>query len=698
MPVGGRLYMHASTRFSRATLPAALAAVVCLLALALTLSGCNSQGSSDADVPTYKLVESGKLTVASDLATPPFEYADSNGSDQGFTVELMGKIAEQLGLELNYLPAQKFDGIIPMVKQGVKTDVGACNITITDARKKEVDFTDPYIDSNQGVAVAKSSGFETTDQLNAAGVKIAVQSGTTSEEWAIENLPNATTVNFDDWTAAFTAVMSEQCQAVVCDLPVEQWMVSNSFTGMSIIREIPTGEQFGIAVSKDNPKLTTAINKALAKIKSSGDYDALYEKWFGTKPGDESSTPANSAQSSDNGKDAATDTNAEPRLTVTGATARSNEDGGSGVLGDIATRLTWEAVAGTDEAPITGLTLRLPEGGSFEDSNVAVTVLNGLDRTTIKATGSVENSSLRIALDQPITGGSQLRVEVEGVVFPSAAGAYAVGGTYITEDGAITDLPASPTITVSKSTLVQNMVRWLDGQPWVAAWNANPFLGMFFKPQYIVTSIASLFQGWGAALSVTVIGFPLAVPAALALALMKMSQRRILRAIAITYINLLRGTPLFLQIYIAFFGLPMIGLNLPNIPLGIAVLAINCSAYLAEIFRAGIESIPRGQSEAARSLGMNWFQTMSLVVVPQTVRRVIPTMTSEFVMLYKDTSLLSSVGVMELMLFSKNLTATTGNITPYICAALYYLVVTIPLIHMVGKVEKRMAAGETGGR
>ena len=87
---------------------------------------------------------------------------------------------------------------------------------------------------------------------------------------------------------------------------------------------------------------------------------------------------------------------------------------------------------------------------------------------------------------------------------------------------------------------------------------------------------------------------------------------------------------------------------------------------------------------------MTWGQTMALIILPQTVRRVIPTMTSEFVMLYKDTSLLSSVGVMELMMFSRNLTTTTGNITPYIVAALYYLVVTVPLIHVVTKVEKRM--------
>lgn len=685
--------MRTLYRFAQSARRTSLAlCLASLIAVALALTGCGTASSSgSAQGGSYKLVEDGKLTVASDLATPPFEYVDDSGNDQGFTVELMDMIAQEMGLELNYLPAQKFDNIIPMAKQAVKTDVSACNITINDARKKEVDFTDPYMDSNQGVAVAKNSGYADTDSLNAAGVKIAVQSGTTSEEWAQENLPRATTVNFDDWTAAFTAVMSGQCQAVICDLPVEQWMVKSSFTNMTIIKEIPTGEQFGIAVSKDNPQLTAAINQALTELKESGEYDELYEKYFGSTP---SSSDGTSATGTD---DASASEGSSSTLQVTKATARSNEDGGTNVLGGIATRLTWEATTGTEES-VSKVTLALPEGGSFEDSTATVTVLNGLDRTDVEATAKVEKSNLAISFDAPLAAGSNVRIEVEGVVFPSSAGAYAVDGTYELADGDKRDLPTSPTIAVTESTVVQNIVRWLDDQAWVDAWNANPFLGMFFKPQYVVTSIASLFQGWGIALLVTAIGFPLAIPVGLLFAFMKMSRRRYLRGIAICYINFLRGTPLFLQIYIAFFGLPMIGLNLPNLPLGVAVLAINCSAYLAEIFRAGIESISKGQHEAATALGMNWFQTMGLIIIPQSIRRVIPTMTSEFVMLYKDTSLLSSVGVMELMMFSKNLTATTGNITPYICAALYYLVVTIPLIHFVGKIEKKLAAGGTDAR
>ena len=117
---------------------------------------------------------------------------------------------------------------------------------------------------------------------------------------------------------------------------------------------------------------------------------------------------------------------------------------------------------------------------------------------------------------------------------------------------------------------------------------------------------------------------------------------------------------------------------------------------MCEIFRAGIQSIPQGQYEAAASLGMNRAQTMFTVILPQMVRRVIPTVTSDFITSYKDTSLLSSVGVMELMMFSKNLTTVSGNITPYVAAAIYYLIVTIPLIRVVGVVEKRMADAERG--
>ena len=382
-------------------------------------------------------------------------------------------------------------------------------------------------------------------------------------------------------------------------------------------------------------------------------------------------------------------------MTTNKATARPNQQGGNGVVGGIPTRLTWEGTVEEGEE-VTSVTLVLPDDASFDDSTTRVTVLEGLNRVNVNSTTTPDGASITIDFDEPITEGSLLRLEISNMSFPTAGGAISVAGTY--ESGAGTQaLVDSPAITVITETPLQRIVSWLDAQPWVAAWNSNQFLGMFFKPQLLVTSMVSLFRGWLLCLLIVIVAYPFAILIGLMFAFMKMSKNPILRAIAAVYINLLRGTPFFLQIYIMFFGLPMMGINIDNTILGMVVVAINSSAYLAEIFRAGIESIPKGQYEAAASIGMNGFQTMFWVILPQTIRRVLPTVTSDFITNYKDTSLLSSVGVMELMMFAKNAVTVAGNITPYMSAAIFYLIVTLPLIRVVSVIEKRLAASESGG-
>ena len=383
-------------------------------------------------------------------------------------------------------------------------------------------------------------------------------------------------------------------------------------------------------------------------------------------------------------------------LTTEKATARPNENGGSGVIGGIPTRLTWEGFVEHDES-ITSVTLKLPEGGSFDKSSTKVTVLDNLTRIPNDAQATPSGNTITVKLSDPAEAGYKLRLEIEDMTMPEAGGGVVVEGTYTTSKGETKDLAPSQPIATIANTWLQQMVTFLDQQPWVQAWNSNQFLGMFMKPQLILTSLFSLFPGWLVCLGIVIVAYPFAILLGLVFALMKISKFRLLRAIAVVYINILRGTPLFLQIYIMFFGLPMMNINIDNNILGIIVMAINSSAYLAEIFRAGIESIPTGQYEAAASLGMGRLQTMVTIILPQTVRRVIPTVTSDFIMAFKDTSLLSSVGVMELMMFSKNLTSVTGNMTPYVTAAIFYLIVTLPLIKVVTIIEKRIARSERGG-
>lgn len=382
-------------------------------------------------------------------------------------------------------------------------------------------------------------------------------------------------------------------------------------------------------------------------------------------------------------------------LTVESLTARPNQQGGNGIVGGAPTRLTWEATLGQDE-DVNSLTFTLPEGTQTKDAIVKATVLDGLKRIETQMTPDVAADHITLNFATPLQPGSLLRVQIENVSLPETGGALGLSGSYAAASAGTKTFDASPTIDVIGVTPVDKIVTYLDGQGWVEKWNSNKFLNMFLKPQLVVTAAVSLFQGWLKALALVVLGFPLAIPIALIFAFMKMGKNKIGKFLSAIYINVIRGTPLFLQVYIAFFGLPLLGINIDNYILGVSVLALNSSAYLAEIFRAGIQSIPKGQFEAAASLGMTRPQTMFFVIIPQTFRRVIPTMTSEFILLYKDTSLLSSVGVLELMMFSKSLTATTGNITPYVVAAGYYLIVTLPLIKLVSLLEHKLAQNEAG--
>ncbi len=262
------------------------------VAAGAVLAGCgnsnatSTDSSSDAKSDEKKgmaLIEDGKLTVVAELGFAPFEYMDEKtGEPVGFDVDVINAVAEKMGLTASYLPNQKFDTLVPIIKQGGKADVSIAAITITDERMESVDFSEPYLDSNQAIVVAKGSS-ETQETLNDASKQVVCQGGTTGDEWIGENLPDAVRVPVDDVTAALTGVQTGLYQAMVVDLPVASYMLAQSFSDLQIVKEIPTGEQYGIAVSKDNPELTQAVNKALEDMKSDGTMKEIETKWFGSE-------------------------------------------------------------------------------------------------------------------------------------------------------------------------------------------------------------------------------------------------------------------------------------------------------------------------------------------------------------------------------------------------------------------------------
>jgi His/Glu/Gln/Arg/opine family amino acid ABC transporter permease subunit len=180
----------------------------------------------------------------------------------------------------------------------------------------------------------------------------------------------------------------------------------------------------------------------------------------------------------------------------------------------------------------------------------------------------------------------------------------------------------------------------------------------------------------------------------LILALMRISRLRTFRFAAAVYIDVIRGLPLILQIFIIYFGLSYLGLNFSRFTAGVVSLTVCYAAYEAEIFRAGIESIHKGQMEAARSLGMTYLQSMRYIVLPQAVRRVIPPLSNEFVMLTKDTALVAFIGMSEVFQVGKEAMGRDANVTPLMGVAFFFLLVTIPAMRVVQYLEKRMGRGD----
>ena len=191
-------------------------------------------------------------------------------------------------------------------------------------------------------------------------------------------------------------------------------------------------------------------------------------------------------------------------------------------------------------------------------------------------------------------------------------------------------------------------------------------------------------------LEITILTLLFGALGGLLVALLRLSPIGFLRAIVTTYVELVRGTPLLMQIYFLYFVLPALHVSLNPLLSGVVALSLNAAAYISEIFRAGIESIDVGQMEAARALGLDYRAAMRWIILPQTVRRVLPPLTNEAVALLKDSSLVSVVGVTELMRQGKEIAANTGSATTlYLGVAALYLAMTLPLTWLVRRLEQR---------
>jgi His/Glu/Gln/Arg/opine family amino acid ABC transporter permease subunit len=205
--------------------------------------------------------------------------------------------------------------------------------------------------------------------------------------------------------------------------------------------------------------------------------------------------------------------------------------------------------------------------------------------------------------------------------------------------------------------------------------------------------LETLLGGWPTTLKVAAGALVFALVFGLVVALLRLSRWRWLRIPAIAYIEFFRGTPLLVQLFVIYFGLPDAGIEPTPLQAAIVGMGLNGAAYLAEIYRAGIEAIHGGQMEAALSLGMTPARAMRYIILPQAVRTMLPPITSFAIVMLKDTAVVSVIAAPEIMFFARNLvTETLQSAVVYSMAGVIYLCMTIPMARLVGRLERARRA------
>ncbi len=205
----------------------------------------------------------------------------------------------------------------------------------------------------------------------------------------------------------------------------------------------------------------------------------------------------------------------------------------------------------------------------------------------------------------------------------------------------------------------------------------------------LLDMILQMAEGSKVTLEIFFVTLLLALPLGMLASLARLSSCRPLSLLMEFYIWLMRGTPLMLQLLFVYFALPMVGIMLPDLAAALLAFTLNYAAYFAEIFRSGIQAVPKGQYEAAKTLGMSYTQTMRRIILPQVIRIVLPPVSNETINLVKDTSLIYILAMNDLLRVARTIVQRDFDMMPFLVAAVFYLLMTFVLTWVFKRLEVR---------
>jgi polar amino acid transport system substrate-binding protein len=594
----------------------------------------------------------------------------------------------------------------------------------------------------------KSDDDETTSLDDLKGKTVGAKVGTESATFLEDNKDKYEfdVKNYDDATGLYGAVKNGTVVAIFDDFPVLGYAI-NQGEQLKLVGEPQKGNSYGFAVKKgENKELLEKFNAGLKKMKESGEYDKIVAKYI-TSGSEE--TDAGEMKKVEPKKDLyviASDSAFAPfefqdennqyigidvdllnrAAELQGFNIRFNHIGFSGAV---------QAVEGNQaDAMIAGMSITEQRKESFDfsepyfESGIQLAVKTGttdiaayedLDGKTVGAKVGTESAdfleknkdkygynlkyydaadqlydAVRVGAidalmdDYPVIGYAIAQgQELETPIDRESGGEYG----FAVKKGQNPELLemfnealAEMKRTGEYDEIVSRYIQ--DGKKAESSVNESTFTGLI-KNNYKV-----LLTGLGKTIALALISFALALVVGVIFGLFSVAPIKGLRVFASIYVDIIRGIPMMVLAFFIFFGLSdAIGVTIPDFAAGVITLTLNASAYIAEIVRGGINAVPKGQMEASRSLGLSYLRTMQKIILPQAIRIMIPSFVNQFVISLKDTTIISVIGVVELLQTGKIIVARTMQSTyVYLIIAIMYLIVITALTKFAKVLEKKV--------
>ncbi|MBM7712954.1 amino acid ABC transporter substrate-binding protein/permease [Enterococcus xiangfangensis] len=685
--------------------------------------------------------------IGTDLTFAPFEFQNSDGEYIGIDVDLLNQIAKDQNFKIDLRPLG-FDSSIQGV-QSDQLDGMIAGMSITDERKKTFDFSDPYFDSGIQMAV-KNDNKDIKDYSDLKGKTVAAKIGTESATFLNKNKDKYgyEIKQYEAADAMYNALTNGNVEAIFDDYPVLGYAVTNG-QPFKLVGDPEKGSAYGFAVKKgENKELLKKFNQGLKDLKQNGSYDKIVSEYIST--GSNDSAASSEMKKIEPKKDVyvvASDSAFAP------FEYKDSDGEYKGIDVDLLKRIAelqgfkidfkfigfspaMQALeSGQADGMIAGMTITDERKANYDFSDPyfqsGIQLAVAKDNKDIKDYKDLKGKTVGAKVGTESADFLEAHKKEYGYTIKSFDAAdqlydaLKVGSI----DAMMDDYPVIGYAVKQGQALKTPIKREVGGEYGFAVKKGqNPELSEMFTEglkelkrtgeydeivnQYIgsgseekqstvdestITGLLknnykSLLDGLWKTIILALVSFGLALVVGVIFGLFRVSPVSSLRIIAGIYIDIIRGIPMMVLAFFIFFGLPGItGIKIPDFAAGIITLTLNASAYIAEIVRGGINAVPVGQMEASRSLGLSYNRTMQKIILPQAVKIMIPSFINQFVISLKDTTIISAIGVVELLQTGKIIVArTTQSSYVYLIIAIMYLILITILTKLANRLDKKV--------